>query len=1035
MSEPLELGLLHDVEPDEPANRLPVEQEYTIRYQRKQDVDWEKLVGQEAEAAAEMPKRAEPTGQEIPPEVLQRVEADTQDPKAKKILDAALSTLTGQTSEGLQKLIQEGRIGDIGLRLTDPMGNIGERLIREGGKREGLPDELIERLSLTGGLLLGMLTPGMAGKAKKIGTTLKKATAAEDAERLAGRVIFEEGGPSMGAVRLNLERIGASPGAKWGIGQIESAGLDPVTAAARTQEFKWAVARMDAGVSERLAKSRRRVTHGETIKEAEQFTLSDLLASELDEKFAARMTAVRDTRDALVGHTMDLAKKTLQGDAEAARELLPAFTVASELTYRDELMGRIAARGLEIRKVVSDAERAALTPERLSELTQKVARAGGLDPREFAMALIALETPAQKAGLLRAVGHGLRTGMDSIYELWINMLLTNPVTHATNTLSNTLFMLEAIPERAVAGRIGQMAQFFGGRPGVAVGEAAALVEGLRAGQRAAVLLAGKAFKSGQNVFELGKVERVPAIAVTGELAETWWGRGVNYFGISARIPTRLLGAEDAYFKGVNYTMELYAQAHRRAMREGLTGADYLAKKAEIIRNPTAFPEIDAAARQFALVQTFTNELGPVGQAIMRAADAIPMGRVIAPFIRTPTNLAVAAKQRTPGLNMVGTQFWSDVFVTGGAARDLALGKMAAGGLTLSLVAMYAGEGIEGKFGRVQIPGGGPKDPGSRKALLESGWQPYSIRIGETYYQYNRLDPLGVMIGLVADYTEIAGQIPQGEREEFAIALMLAFSKNMLSKTYMQGVSDLIEALEHPDQRVQSILKGFARSTVPAGVRAVERIKDPTLQETRTLLDQIRAGVPGWSETLPPRRNLFGEPVVLEGGLGPDLLSPIRISMKKDDPVIQELVRAKIPISDTPKVVFGTRPPQLRMEPQTAAEGVELTAGERDRLSILVGWGGAAPKLGVMDPAFASLPPIRDALSALMARDDYQRATDGLEGAKALMVKSVIHAYREAAKAQLIVESPGLEEMLMDRLGRRAKALGATEEQITESLGR
>ena len=38
MSEPLELGLLHDVEPDEPANRLPVEQEYTIQYQRKQDV-------------------------------------------------------------------------------------------------------------------------------------------------------------------------------------------------------------------------------------------------------------------------------------------------------------------------------------------------------------------------------------------------------------------------------------------------------------------------------------------------------------------------------------------------------------------------------------------------------------------------------------------------------------------------------------------------------------------------------------------------------------------------------------------------------------------------------------------------------------------------------------------------------------------------------------------------------------------------------------------------------------------------------------
>ena len=88
----------------------------------------------------------------------------------------------------------------------------------------------------------------------------------------------------------------------------------------------------------------------------------------------------------------------------------------------------------------------------------------------------------------------------------------------------------------------------------------------------------------------------------------------------------------------------------------------------------------------------------------------------------------------------------------------------------------------------------------------------------------------------------------------------------------------------------------------------------------------------------------------------------------------------------------------------------------------------------MDPAFAALPPLRDALSALMARDDYQRATDGPEGAKALMVKGVIHAYREAAKAQLMMESPGLEELLKQRLGERARALGASSQQIQEQLG-
>ena len=50
--------------------------------------------------------------------------------------------------------------------------------------------------------------------------------------------------------------------------------------------------------------------------------------------------------------------------------------------------------------------------------------------------------------------------------------------------------------------------------------------------------------------------------------------------------------------------------------------------------------------------------------------------------------------------------------------------------------------------------------------------------------------------------------------------------------------------------------------------------DPVVRNARTALDQIKANVPGWSKSLPPRRNVFGQVRLLDGKLGPDMISPV-----------------------------------------------------------------------------------------------------------------------------------------------------------------
>jgi hypothetical protein len=49
-----------------------------------------------------------------------------------------------------------------------------------------------------------------------------------------------------------------------------------------------------------------------------------------------------------------------------------------------------------------------------------------------------------------------------------------------------------------------------------------------------------------------------------------------------------------------------------------------------------------------------------------------------------------------------------------------------------------------------------KPSGCSRTIYEKAnrWQPYSIQIGGRWYSYNRLDPLGMMMGMAADDSEM-----------------------------------------------------------------------------------------------------------------------------------------------------------------------------------------------------------------------------------------------------------------------------------------
>jgi hypothetical protein len=376
-----------------------------------------------------------------------------------------------------------------------------------------------------------------------------------------------------------------------------------------------------------------------------------------------------------------------------------------------------------------------------------------------------------------------------------------------------------------------------------------------------------------------------------------------------------------------------------------------------------------------------------------------------PFLKTPNRILYWAAQRTPGLNLpflVAGQLGQDL-LTGGAPRQLAAAKIATGAAATAAIAYYAMNGT--------ITGTGPKNREALAVKKLSGWMPSSIKVGDAYYGYNRLDPFGMMIGTIADATDIIGHLPEAQADELGMSLAIAFSSNFVSKTYLQGLSDLVETIADPKANAHAYAKNFVRGLVPGVVRAVERTLDPALREANTLLEAMQAQIPGYSTGLPPQRNLFGEVVVSPPGWGPDWLSPIATGKDTNDPVAKEMARLDMRITRAPSAIYGTKPPMFQMEEPRAAEGIQLTPDEYDHFVRLA---GNELKVGGKG--------MHDYLAHMMTTQSYRAATDGPEGGKAAMIHTVVMKYRAAAQLQLLEDAPDLRMLLEQKKVRRAQQL-------------
>lgn len=456
------------------------------------------------------------------------------------------------------------------------------------------------------------------------------------------------------------------------------------------------------------------------------------------------------------------------------------------------------------------------------------------------------------------------TWSDKFLEYWLASLLTNPTTQIVNLGSNALVDAFSVVEH----KIGSIISGVRGDDAISAEDVKYRTQYMMQGAAKGMHEAAHTFKT-EEEYGASKIDLRRRGAIEGTK------------GKIIRLPFRALSAGDSFFKVVAEQGALAEMASRTGRKMGLKGAELDAYVKDQVEHPS--DSFRRKAMADANYYTFTNRLGPIGQAVQRAANEVPLLRLVFPFIRTPANIVKFAAERTPfGLLMHNVR-QNLKGVNGKVAQDMQIARLATGTGVMLFFAVLADMG--------RMTGGGPDDPRERQLLYQTGWQPYSIRVGDTWYSYGRLEPLGMLLGISADMVEIAKASVDPERMDQVAAMTLtALSKNVTSKTYLRGLSELTQMLADPDRYGERYFMNLAGTVVPSGVAAVERVVDPELRYARDILDQIKGRTPGLSDQLPSRVDYWGRDIEMDNQGALSLVNPIYTSPVESDPLAREFLR-------------------------------------------------------------------------------------------------------------------------------------------------
>lgn len=592
----------------------------------------------------------------------------------------------------------------------------------------------------------------------------------------------------------------------------------------------------------------------------------------------------------------------------------------------------------------------------------------------------------------------------------VNNLISNPITHAIIFGSNAWQTLARPSQRAIGAT-------FNGTLNTVGKEAMKQYYYMASSIPDALNEAYKAWKVGDSVIAPhdvasgGSVGGGPTATALGPaLAQAQYGPWNNTgdvlrnallaMGKTLSAPTRFVGMQDELVKQIGYRGKVQAQAVVEGTQQGLAGNALKQFVEDKLYNSfdAAGRATDGAALNEAKIATYQNDLHdtgrfgwtPAGTFLQNSmAQNFPPAKMVLPFVRTPVNLFRQGVQLTPGLNLIQQEYSQAIKGAMGPEKQAqAIGQMAMGSLIMGSTGLLAYQGY--------VTGDEPSNPKLAAEAMATGWRPNSIvhsnKDGtKTYIPFNRFDPIMMPFAMAANIVGVLSSdqpADQNKAQSMLGAMTVMMMKQLTDKLYLQNFKNTLDAFSDPDKSWAKWAGGMAGNYVPLSSALHLVNPDPIMREADNFVSQMLGKVPGYSSTLPARRDWAGDPVSVHKGLW------VNAPGDAADAEIQRLAL-------TQGASVGSPSSRARGEADfrniTLAGNVDKEAAGQnayDRFQELAGHPERMPG-GNKDA-----PPLKQAVENLIATQKYKNMPDGdpaSAGTKAYVLTALIHGYRDGAK--------------------------------------
>jgi hypothetical protein len=362
--------------------------------------------------------------------------------------------------------------------------------------------------------------------------------------------------------------------------------------------------------------------------------------------------------------------------------------------------------------------------------------------------------------------------------------------------------------------------------------------------------------------------------------------------------------------------------------------------------------------------------------------------------------------------------WREEMAAGGARRALAQAQTGLGTMVSLSALPWVLDG--------SITGNGPTSRSERYAWLDAGNTPYTITLpGGAKIPYNKVEPFGMTLSSLADTVELMKYANEDDNSAMAASIALGVGHAMLNKTYMEQWSNLIDAMQDPNQNGAKFIDQLAASfAVPAAVSGLDRMFDDNMRSHQGLLETVASRTVGVSNLLPPLRNVWGDPIKKEtgvlGGFG-RFVMPYDLELPKDVDPIDKWAwdnRDAAPNSELGRIGFSPPARILHIEDARQDLNIKLNTDQYDRYRRL---SGNELKMQYGDQMLGA----KDALNGLVSGNNPDETLQAQfnsrsKAAQYLMLLSIQNAYKKAAGAEMQRSDADIQGRI--DAGRRARAM-------------